>query len=208
MEAVSRTSANWETLFDGTDLSAWTGPAGKELTEGWSIDGDALYFELKDKRGDIVTRETYGDFELELEWKISECGNSGIFYRGDPNRSPADTASEMQVLDDTCHSDGVYPSHRAGSNYDLYAATPGVVRPAGEWNEVRIVARGPHVEHWLNGQKVVEYERGSEAWQARVAASKFRTFDGYGEQMNGAIALQDHEDPVWYRNIRIRRLDT
>lgn len=196
----------WEVLFDGSDLSAWRGVSQDAVPNSWRIEDGALYFAPGEERGDVVTRETYGDFELALEWKISDCGNSGIFYRGDPEVEPWRTSSEMQVLDDACHPDSQYPSHRAGANYDLYMATPGVVRPAGEWNAVRIVARGPHVEHWLNGQKVVEYEQGSPSWRARVAASKFRTFDGYGQHLDGPIALQDHDDPVWYRNVRIRRL--
>lgn len=196
----------WEVLFDGSDLSAWKGYDRDDIPGGWSVEDGTLHFAPGTERGDVVTRETYGDFELALEWKISACGNSGIFYRGDPEQEPWRTSPEMQVLDDACHPDSKYPSHRAGSNYDLYTATPGVVRPAGAWNEVRIVARGSHVEHWLNGQKVVEYEQGSEAWQARVAASKFREFDDYGQYMSGVIALQDHSDPVWYRDIRIRRL--
>ncbi len=200
-------AGDWEVLFDGGDLSAWRGVGQDAVPAAWSVDDGVLHITPGAEGGDLVTRETYGDFELALEWKISECGNSGIFYRGDPEQEPWRTSSEMQVLDDACHPDGKYPSHRAGSNYDLHAATPGAVRPAGEWNAVRIVARGPHVEHWLNGQQVAEYEQGSAAWKARVAASKFRTFDGYGQHMRGIIALQDHGDPVWYRDIKVRRLN-
>lgn len=207
MEEAAR-AGEWNVLFNGSDLSAWRGYGQDDVPGGWQIDEGLLYFDPGIGGGDIVTREEYGDFELELDWRISECGNSGIFYRGaEGNDYVWQTAPEMQVLDDTCHTDARFPSHRAGSNYDLYTATPDIVRPAGEWNEVRIVARGPHVEHWLNGQKVVEYEQGSEAWAARVAASKFREMSGYGTLMSGVIGLQDHGDPVWFRDIRVRRLD-
>ncbi|MEL6770704.1 MAG: DUF1080 domain-containing protein [Bacteroidota bacterium] len=210
--AVSDAGRAWVTLFDGTSLDAWRGFAADAIPPGWQIDDDSLlYFDpAPEGGGDLVTREAYADFELELAWKISECGNSGLFYRGvlgDTYDYIWQTAPEMQVLDDACHPDARYPSHRAGSNYDLYVATPGVVKPAGEWNDVRIVARGGAVEHWLNGERVVAYEQGSEAWAARVAASKFRRMPTYGAFMSGVIGLQDHGDPVWFRDIRIRPLD-
>jgi hypothetical protein len=175
----------------------------------WRIEDGTLAF-VKDSagRGDLVSREQYGDFELELEWRISPGGNSGIFYRGtEDGASIYETAAEMQVLDNARHADGKFPSHTAGANYDLYVPTEDATRPVGEWNQVRLVARGPHVEHWLNGVKVVEYEQGSPEWQARVAKSKFATMVGYGKHMRGHIVLQDHDDAVWCRNIRLRPLD-
>lgn len=207
MDVPTPNAEGWEVLFDGSDLGAWKGYAQERVPTSWQVGGGVLAFVPGGEGGDVVTREAYGDFELELDWKISDCGNSGIFYRGaEGNDYVWQTAPEMQILDDNCHSDARYPSHLAGSNYDLYAAAPDAVRPAGEWNEARIVARGPHVEHWLNGQKVAAYEQGSEAWAARVAASKFRTMPNYGTQRTGVIGLQDHGDPVWFRDIRIRRL--
>lgn len=205
---AAESSDGWDVLFDGGDLSAWRGYRQDAVPAAWRVEDGTLHFDPEAGNGDIVTRETYDDFELALDWKISACGNSGIFYRGaEGDEEIWHTAPEMQVLDDACHPDARFPSHRAGSNYDLYAATPGVVRPAGEWNEVRIVARGPHIEHWLNGEKVAEYELQSAGWKARVAASKFREQPRHGSVMDGLIALQDHDDPVWYRDIRIRRLD-
>ncbi|MEM6783665.1 MAG: DUF1080 domain-containing protein [Bacteroidota bacterium] len=209
--AADADAGTWVTLFDGTSLDAWRGFSDEAIPPGWQIEGDSLlYFDpAPEGGGDLVTREAYGDFELEVAWKISACGNSGLFYRGALGGDYDyiwQTAPEMQVLDDACHPDGKYPSHRAGANYDLYMATPGVVKPAGEWNAVRIVARGGAVEHWLNGEQVVAYEQGSEAWAARVAASKFRQMPAYGTLMRGAIGLQDHGDPVWFRDIRIRSL--
>ncbi len=200
-------SADWEVLFDGTSLDAWQGYKQPAVGKGWRVEDGTLHLEAGSGSGDIVTRQSYGDFDLEMEWKIAPCGNSGVFYRAAPGEEEIyHSAPEMQVLDDACHPDARFPSHRAGSNYDLYMGKPGVVKPAGEWNTLRIVARGPHVEHWLNGQEVVAYEQGSPEWQARVAASKFRGMAGYGKRMSGLIGLQDHGDAVWYRNIRVRRL--
>ena len=155
-----------------------------------------------------MTVEEFGDFELSLEWKVAEAGNSGIFYRaarGSDNIFMS--APEMQVLDDAGHADGGNPLTSAGANYGLHPATPGVVKPAGEWNEARILVDGNHVEHWLNGQKMVEYELGSPEWKELVANSKFDQWPEYGTAARGHIGLQDHGDPVWFRNIRIRELD-
>jgi len=191
---------------DITDPRYWRSYGGDTFPEGWTLEDGALV--RTGAGGDIVTREEYGSFELELDWKVAACGNSGIFYRG---AAGADyiwlTAPEYQVLDDTCHDDAQYPSHRAGGVYDLYTPPDGVARPGGEWNSTRIVARGAHVEHWLNGVMVGEYEQGSPAWIARVAASKFREYETFGTHTTGLIGLQDHGDMVWYRHIRIRRLD-
>src|SRR5690606_17556850 len=174
---------------------------------GWVMEDGALALTMEGG-GDIVTRESYADFELVLEWRVAPCGNSGIFYRGgDESRDYIwETAIEMQVLDDACHPDREFPSHRAGAVYDLYVPAEDVVRPAGEWNEARILADGPHVEHWLNGVKIAEYEQGSDDWNARVAASKFNAMPGFGTHSAGPIGLQDHGDLVWYRHIRIRPL--
>src|SRR5919202_1955113 len=114
----------------------------------------------------------------------------------------------MQGLDDARHADGKSRLTSAGAAYGLYPSPAGVVKPAGEWNKVRLVVNGAHVEHWLNGQKVVEYELWSPDWEAKVKASKFAAWPGYGRARRGHIALQDHGNQVWFRNIRIRRLDT
>jgi hypothetical protein len=117
-----------------------------------------------------------------------------------------ETGPEMQVLDDARHADGRSRLTAAGSAFGLYAAPEGIVRPAGEWNQVRILLRGHHVEHWLNNVKVVEYELESRDWDSRVTASKFRQWPAYGRAPKGHVALQDHGDRVWYRNIKIREL--
>lgn len=196
-------AAGWRLLFDGQSLDHWRGYQMEDMHDGWAA-RDGLLTRVSGG-GDIITRETFGDFELSLEWRLEEGGNSGIMYRGDES---ADyfykTAPEMQVLDDDRHPDGRDPLTSAGSVYALYPAPRGVVHPVGEWNHVRIVADGPHVEQWLNGTKVAEYEQGSEEWNRLVAGSKFVQWPGFGTLMEGHIGLQDHGDPVWYRNIKIR----
>lgn len=209
MSAATPQDTGWIDLVDGSDHSAWRGYRREELPAGWRARDGMLGFVPGVEGGDIVTREEYGDFEFELEWRVGPAGNSGIFYRATEERDVIwESAVEMQVLDDEGHVDGGTPATSAGAAYALYPPTADVVKPAGEWNRVRIVALGPHVEHWLNGEKVVEYEAWSEDWNRRVAASKFAEFPGFGEARRGHIGLQDHGDEVWYRNIRIRRLGT
>ncbi|HEX6132642.1 MAG TPA: DUF1080 domain-containing protein [Longimicrobiales bacterium] len=195
----------WIALFDGTSTDAWRGYNREDLPAGWRVVDGALT--MVEPGGDIITTEQFESFELELEWMVREGGNSGIFYRAVETSDPIYySAPEMQVLDDARHVDGGSRLTAAGANYGLHPAPEGVVRPAGEWNAVRILVNGNHVEHWLNGQKVVEYELGSDDWKQRVAASKFNEWPTYGKAERGHIGLQDHGDWVAYRNIRIRVL--
>jgi hypothetical protein len=204
-------SAGWETLFDGTGLGQWRGYRRPDVPGSWRIEEGTLAFNPggdRAHRGDILTREQYGDFELELEWKISEGGNSGIIYRvTEDEPDPWRTGPEMQVLDDARHPDGKIPSHRAGALYDLVVPPADAARAAGEWNQVRIVVRGNRIQQWLNGRQTADVEIGSEDWNRRMAQSKFREMPAFATRRAGHIALQDHDDPVWYRNIRIRRLE-
>lgn len=186
--------------------TAWRGYLRDSLPAGWqSIDGALTRVAAG---GDIITRDTFANFELRLEWNVAPGGNSGIMYRvvERPGRSTYHSGPEMQVLDDSAHADGRNRLTSAGSNYALHAAPAGIVRPPGQWNEVRLVVNGGHVEHWLNGSKVVEYELGSDEWRRLVAASKFGEWPEYGLARSGHIALQDHGDRVTYRNIRIKVL--
>lgn len=196
--------AGWTLLFDGHTLAGWRGYLKNAVT-GWAvIDGELTRVA---EGGDIITSAQYRNFELALEWKVAPGGNSGIFYRA-AEGPPAIyfSAPEMQVLDDALHADGKSPLTSAGSNYALHAAPRGIVRPAGEWNAIRIVVQGNHVEHWLNGRLVVRYALHSAEWKARVAASKFAEWKDYGQATEGHIGLQDHGDRVSYRSIRIRLL--
>lgn len=203
--ATSDSQPSWIVLFDGSGTSAWRGYQSQDFPSGWQIVDGALT--RVDRGGDIITRDQFGDFELELEWKVPPKGNSGIMYRvTEADSNTYRTGPEMQVLDDAGHIDGKDRLTSAGSAYGLYAASAGVVKPAGEWNQAKIVARGAHIEHWLNGQKVVEYELWSPDWEAKVKGSKFAAWSGFGRAQRGHIALQDHGDRVAYRNIRIREL--
>jgi hypothetical protein len=201
------TDGEWQSLFDGRSLEHWRGFRHAQVPEGWRIVEGALT--RVGRAGDLITRDTFGDFELVLQWKVAEGGNSGIMYRVTEEAAETyHTGPEMQVLDDAHHPDGRSRLTAAGAVYGLYPAPAGVVKPAGEWNTVRIVAHGHHVEHWLNGVRIAEYEIGSADWTARVAASKFGKWPGYGRAAAGHIALQDHGDQVAYRDIRIRTIPT
>ncbi len=186
----------------------WRGFRRDRLPEAWVVEDGVLHFRSEGEGGDIVTKEQYENFELELEWKISEGGNSGIMFRvSEDHDTPWRTGPEFQVLDDAGHPDALNGADRlAGANYDMHAPSKSVVKAAGEWNQTRIVANGQHIEHWLNGEKIVEYELESDAWKQRIAESKWIDMPNYGKEKSGHISLQDHGDPVWYRNIRIRRL--
>lgn len=200
-------NAGWKVLFDGKTFKGWRGFRMDKVPDGWAItEQGELHFSPPGK-GDIMTEEEYADFELQLEWKISPGGNSGIFFRASEKREQSwQTAPEMQVLDNTMHKDGQSPLTSAGSNYALHPPVRDVTRPVGEYNQVRLLVQKNHVEHWLNGEKVVEYEIGNPEWQALVSTSKFGTLPDYGRYRTGHIVLQDHGDKVWYRNIKIRPL--
>jgi hypothetical protein len=201
--------AGWRLLFDGETTAGWRGFKSPTLPSGWQVIDGALTRVAQ--AGDIVSDAEFQDFELTLEWKVAPGGNSGIFFR--VSEAPGlesvwQTGPEMQVLDDARHQDGQRPETSAGAGYGLYPAPRGVVRPAGEWNQVRLLVQGKHVEHWLNGRQVVEYELGSPDWEDRVRRSKFGEMPRYGREPTGHIALQDHGDWVAYRNIKIRVLDS
>jgi hypothetical protein len=196
--------ARWRVLFDGTSFDAWRAYGSNTLPAGWRITDGTL---SKDGRaGDIVSRDQFGDFELELEWKIGEAGNSGIFYRGTEEYDRVYwSASEYQLLDDVKAEDNKTRLTCAGSAYALYPSPPGHLKPVGEWNATRIVAKAAHVEHWLNGFKLLEYEMWSPDWEAKVKDSKFAKYPNFGRSKRGHIGIQgDHPGMLALRNIRIR----
>lgn len=192
-------------LFDGQTTNGWRGFRMDTVPTGWQvIDGNLTRVE---SGADLITKTQYANFELRLEWNISEGGNSGIIYRvTEAAEQTYETGPEMQVLDDARHPDGKNRLTSAGSCYGMYPSPAGIVLPPGQWNQVRLIVNGNHVEHWLNGTKVVEYELKSPDWMARLANSKFKQWPGYGLSPTGYIALQDHGDRVAYRNIRIKAL--
>lgn len=196
----------WVSLFDGKTFTGWSGANGGEIGQQWqAIDGEMVLTE--GGGGDIVTQEKFTNFELSLEWKISPKGNSGIFYRvlndGDIVYM---SGVEYQVLDNDAYPDLSSDSHKSGGVFDMYAPINGEPKPVGEFNSARIVVDKGHVEHWLNGVKVVEYEWQSEDWDKHLNASKFKDWKNFGKAETGHIALQDHGDQVTYRNIKIRKL--
>ena len=198
----------WRLLFDGESLEGWRGYGMDRPPRGWSVQDGTLHFTPGVEPGDLLTEEQFRDFELRLEWRLEEGGNSGVFFHVVEDYDWAyESGPEMQVLDNAGHRDGANPLTSNGSNYALHAPVDPPLRAAGEWNEIRIRVEGPHVEHWLNGKKVVEYEMWTPEWSALVAGSKFVEMPGYGLAREGHIDLQDHGDPVWFRNIRIRVLD-
>jgi hypothetical protein len=205
-QVKSAPAARWRALFDGKSADAWRGYRSATLPSGWKVVDGALMKE--EVTGDLITKDQFGDFELEFAWKVGQRGNSGVFYRATEEYDhPYWSAPEYQLLDDANARDGRSPLTSAGANYGLDAAPPGKVKPAGEWNSSRIVVRGAHVEHWLNGAKLLEYELWSPDWEAKVKASKFGAWPNYGRARKGHIAIQgDHEGLLAFRDIRIREL--
>ena len=207
-------AGEWTELFNGEDLSGWRSYGEATPRSAWIVEDGAIVldvdqFTTSTTGGDLITDGQFENFELELEWKISAGGNSGIFFgvREIAGQQVAyRTGIEMQVLDNDRHVDGNLPETSAGACYGLYAPAEDAVRPVGEYNKVRLVVRDSNVEHWLNGHLIVEYTIGSKDWSARVAESKFADWEHFGIYRAGHIALQDHTDRVWFRNIRIREL--
>jgi len=210
----------WALLFDGNSINGWHNYGKQTLGKSWIIDDHAIHLNAKPnpeghwqapEGGDMVSAEDYQDFELELDWKIGACGNSGIIYYvvEDPAKYEYvwKTGYEMQVLDNTCHPDARIIKHRAGDLYDLISCKYETVKPAGSWNHARLVSKNGKVEHWLNYRKLVEYDRNAPDWPKVIAGSKFKDFPDFGKARKGRISLQDHGDPVWYKNIKIRRLN-
>lgn len=200
----------WKLLFDGKTTEGWRKFKTDRIGKSWIVEEGALTFDptLKDG-GDIITTQTFSDFELRLEWKIAPCGNSGIMYfvqESDEYRNVWHTGPEMQVLDNTCHPDAKINTHRAGDLYDLIACSQETVKPAGEWNAVRIVVKDSVLQHWLNDVKVVETKLWDDAWYSMIAKSKFKDLPNFGKFNSGHISLQDHGDKVAFRNIKIREL--
>jgi hypothetical protein len=200
----------WVTLFDGTTFVGWHSYLQKFAAPQWKIEGDALTLAGKGG-GDLLTDQQYENFELELEWKISEGGNSGIVYHvnEDPAHKTSDvTGPEMQVLDDKRHPNAKQGANRtAGALFDMVAPSdPTACKPAGEWNKVRLIVNQGHAVHYLNGIQVVQYQIGGREWDRLVSQSKFKDWKYFARYRTGHIALQDHGDQVWYRRIRIREL--
>ena len=195
----------WTLLFNGRDLAGWRGFREKAAPDAWqAVDGAIT---RTGDAPDLITDQKFGDFELSLQWKVPTGGNSGIIYRVSEDQAATYLSGpEMQVLDDAHHPDGKDKKTSAGSCYALYGPTESVVRPACEWNTARLLVHGNHVEHWLNGKKVVVYELHSDDWKKHLAASKFAHVDSYGQAKEGYIALQSHGEAVEFRDIKLREI--
>jgi len=199
-------SSGWKLLFDGSSLNGWEIYKKGTLPTGWKAADGVLGLEEKGA-GDLATTAEYSDFELVYDWKISEAGNSGVMFRvTDQGKKPYDSGMEMQIIDNEKHPDGKKQSHRAGAAYDLVNPPDNIARPVGEWNRARLVAKGPHIEMWLNGVLTARLDLSSEEWSKQLAASKFSTWPYFAKSPRGRIVLQDHGDKVWFRNLKIRAL--
>ncbi|MEN8679999.1 MAG: DUF1080 domain-containing protein [Akkermansiaceae bacterium] len=203
--AASRADDGWVSIFDGETLKGWTNSKGGEVQEGaWVAEDGVLH--RKAKGGDLYSAREYADFEFRWEWKISPKGNSGVKYRvtqyGNQLLGP-----EYQVLDDA-HPDGAKSVKRqAGSLYDLLAANDKKkLNPVGEWNSSRVVVKGKHLQHYLNGELVVDVVVGSDRWKEAHKKSKFKGKEDFAHNASGRIYLQDHGDEVWYRKLEIKEL--
>jgi len=212
LDSMAADDAGWTSLFDGKTLKGWTDLRGGD-PKGWTVEDGVLHYTApKDLRGsqNIYTAKEYANFILQLEWKIVPRGNSGIKYRmnwyGGAYLGP-----EYQILGEAVPAKSSRrrnPKDSTGSIYALIGVNPETQRlkPAGEWNQTRIVARGSHLEHWLNGQKVAEVDVTSEKFKKAVEASKFRNRENFARNRAGRIMLQDHGHQIWFRNIRIKVL--
>jgi hypothetical protein len=210
--------AGWELLFDGETLNGWKRYNRDTIGPLWSVkdgaivcDGSGLGEGSGKHGGSLMTTKQFGNFELAIDWKISPGGNSGILYHVVEKPEYGhdyETGPEFQVLDDGgWKGDSLKPEQLAGGNYDMYAASSGKkLMPVGEWNSARLIYNNGKVEHWLNGEKVVEFDENSEDFKQRYSKSKWTGFPGWNTFKSGAISLQDHGAPVYYRNIKIRQL--
>lgn len=209
-------NAGWQLLFDGTSKSNFHVFNKKSDGSAWQVADGALQLDttnIKDGKitggGDLVTNEEYESFDLKLEWKIAPGGNSGILFyvqEGPSFGETYHTGPEMQVLDNAAHPDAKITKHRAGDLYDLITSSPETVKPAGEWNQVEVISNKGALEFHLNGTKVLSTTMWDDNWKKMIAASKFKQWKGFGTYKKGRIALQDHGNSVWYRNIKIKKL--
>ena len=224
--SAAERAAGWTLLFDGATLRGWRG-LGRDTvpTAHWVVENGAIRKIPSGKiprqadgqplaGGDLMTVEAFDDFELSFEWKVAPGANSGVKYNVSEKFSLANASNhaalgfEYQVLDDDRHEDGKLPSHRSAALYDMIEPNAQKqLRPVGEWNRSMIVFRGKHGEHWLNGAKVVEFDLGTPRMDSLLAKSKYRPIPGFADRRTGHIVLQDHGDEVWYRSIKLRRLN-
>ncbi|MCW1886553.1 DUF1080 domain-containing protein [Luteolibacter flavescens] len=203
--SVSAKEGPWIPLFDGKSLAGWTSDNGGKPGEGWKVEDGALHRTGK-KPGNLISEKEYKDFEFEFEWKISAKGNSGVKYRVQKSAGGW-LGPEYQVLDDKGHPNGKVADTTAASLYEVVpAAKDKELKPVGEWNTSKIVAKGSVLEHWLNGKLALKIDTKGKEWPTLKKDSKFAKFDDFAGPAAGKLLLQDHDDEVWFRNLRIREL--
>ncbi|EOZ93202.1 putative secreted glycosyl hydrolase [Indibacter alkaliphilus LW1] len=206
----------WVDLFDGQSFDGWKKYGGGDVGKAWKIQDETIFLDAANKEnweagdaGDIVTVEEFENFHFQLEWKIAENGNSGIIFlvhESEEYSYPWMTGLEMQILDNDGHPDAKIVTHRAGDLYDLIESSEETVKPLGEWNLAEIIVNQGELELHLNGVMVVSTSLWTAEWEEMVAGSKFKDMPGFSKYKKGKIALQDHGDEVWFRNIRIKQL--
>jgi len=206
--------AGWTLLFDGETTAGWRNYGADKIGSAWKVVDGSLHLDPSVKDGwqtvgggDIITEREFENYELAFDWKVAPGGNSGLIYgvvESAENTYVWNSGPEYQLLDNPGHPDGVIKTHRAGDLYDFISSRFVAVNAGGEWNRTRLLVNNGKVEHWLNGYKVVEYDQASPEWETMIANSKFKDMPGFGQSRRGHIALQDHGDPVWFKNIRIR----
>jgi len=209
--AALMAKSKWKVLFAGKSTDAWRGFRRDYFpSKCWAIEKGSLRTIAgcdEADRIDLVTKDKYQNFELELEWRVAPGSNSGVVYLVSEDEDQTwKTGPEMQVLDDEKHPDGKNPKTSAGALFALIAPTNKTLLPVGQYNKARILIRNNHVEHWLNGKQILEYDLGSDTLKSLVAQSKFKDYPRFARNKEGYVALQYHGDEVWYRNIRIRAL--
>lgn len=208
--SAAEKAGGWTLLFDGKTTDNFRGFKKDAMpSKGWEVTPDgSLHAKEKGEGGDLVTKEQYEDFELVIDWKINTHGNSGIMYlvTEEGFTYPWETGPEMQILDNKTYNDGKVTKNSCGALYDLIVPAKDNAKPVGDWNSFRIVKIGKHVEHWMNGAKLLEFEYQSDELKKLVAGSKWKDYPAWGKYTKGLISIQDHGDEAWYRNIKIRKL--
>lgn len=196
----------WQLLFNGKDLTQWRNYQSDTVSDKWQIDQGALFL-TGAGGGDLITKQQFENYELKLDWKVSLAGNSGVFILADELANKIYfNAVEVQILDNERHSDNKKASHLSGSIYDLVASPKSSHKKAGQWNQLHIKLMDKHLTVWQNGIQTVDIDLNGQAWQSLIEQSKFKTWKGFGKAKIGHIGLQDHSDPVWFKNIKIKEL--